>query len=344
MVEPDSLLARLVAGAGGSLTALTHVAELPARSARTVDWPSWVAPAVVSAFRRAGVDRPWSHQAEAAELVWSGRHVVVATGTASGKSLGYQLPVLTSLVSDRRGCALYLSPTKALCADQLRVVSALGLDDVRAAAFDGDTSLDERDWVRAHSRWVFSNPDMLHRTLLPRHTRWAGFFRRLRYVVLDECHSYRGVFGSHVALLLRRLRRVCALYGAAPTFVLASATVASPSSSASRLTGLSVTEVTSDGSPRGPRTVALWEPPLLPELAGENGAPVRRSAGAEAGRMLADLVLEGARTLAFVRSRRGAELTALRASSLLSSVSFELASRVSAYRAGFLPEERRALE
>ncbi len=224
------------------------------------------------------------------------------------------------------------------------MVSALGLDDVRAAAFDGDTSLDERDWVRAHSRWVFSNPDMLHRTLLPRHTRWAGFFRRLRYVVLDECHSYRGVFGSHVALLLRRLRRVCALYGAAPTFVLASATVASPSSSASRLTGLSVTEVTSDGSPRGPRTVALWEPPLLPELAGENGAPVRRSAGAEAGRMLADLVLEGARTLAFVRSRRGAELTALRASSLLSSVSFELASRVSAYRAGFLPEERRALE
>ncbi|MGI8815626.1 MAG: Zn-binding domain-containing protein [Pseudonocardia sp.] len=223
-------------------------------------------------------------------------------------------------------------------------MSALGLDDVRAAAFDGDTSLDERDWVRAHSRWVFSNPDMLHRTLLPRHTRWAGFFRRLRYVVLDECHSYRGVFGSHVALLLRRLRRVCALYGAAPTFVLASATVASPSSSASRLTGLSVTEVTSDGSPRGPRTVALWEPPLLPELAGENGAPVRRSAGAEAGRMLADLVLEGARTLAFVRSRRGAELTALRASSLLSSVSFELASRVSAYRAGFLPEERRALE
>jgi DEAD/DEAH box helicase domain-containing protein len=335
------LLARVIAGDGESLT---HVASLPEQPARTVGWPSWASGAVVDALRATGIDRPWSHQAQAAELAWSGRHVVLATGTASGKSLGYQLPVLTTLLTDRRASALYLCPTKALCADQLRAVSSLELDDVRAASFDGDTSLDERDWVRAHARWVFSNPDMLHRTLLPRHTRWASFFRRLRYVVLDECHSYRGVFGSHVALLLRRLRRVCALYGSSPTFVLASATVASPASSAGRLTGLEVVPITEDGSPRGPRTVALWEPPLLEELRGENGAPVRRSAGAEAGRLLADLVVEGARTLAFVRSRRGAELTALRASSLLAVVSRDLASRVSAYRAGFLPEERRALE
>jgi DEAD/DEAH box helicase domain-containing protein len=203
---------------------------------------------------------------------------------------------------------------------------------------------EERDWVRAHSRWVFSNPDMLHRTVLPRHARWASFLRRLRYVVVDECHAYRGVFGSHVALLLRRLRRLCARYGASPTFVLASATVARPEESAGRLTGLEVTAVTEDGSPRGPRTVALWEPPLLEELTGENGAPVRRSAGAEAGRMLADLVVEGARTLAFVRSRRGAEVTALRAARALAEVDPALVSRVSAYRAGFLPEERRALE
>jgi DEAD/DEAH box helicase domain-containing protein len=191
---------------------------------------------------------------------------------------------------------------------------------------------------------VFSNPDMLHRTLLPRHARWASFLRRLRYVVIDECHAYRGLFGSHVALLLRRLRRLCARYGANPTFVLASATVARPEESAGRLTGLEVTAVTEDGSPRGPRTVALWEPPLLEELTGENGAPVRRSAGAEAGRMLADLVVEGARTLAFVRSRRGAEVTALRAARALAEVDPSLVSRVSAYRAGFLPEERRALE
>lgn len=340
-VEPGSLLARVIAGDGESLT---HVASLPEQVARAVGWPSWVATPLVDALRAGGVDRPWSHQAQAAELAWSGCHVVLATGTASGKSLGYQLPVLTSLLTDRRATALYLSPTKALCADQLRAVSALGLEDVRAASFDGDTSYDERDWVRAHARWVFSNPDMLHRTLLPRHTRWASYLRRLRYVVLDECHSYRGVFGSHVALLLRRLRRVCALYRSYPTFVLASATVAAPSWSAGRLTGLDVAAVTEDGSPRGPRTVALWEPPLLAELRGENDAPVRRSAGAEAGRLLADLVVEGARTLAFVRSRRGAELTALRATSLLAAVSGDLASRVSAYRAGFLPEERRALE
>ncbi|MBO0873184.1 MAG: DEAD/DEAH box helicase [Pseudonocardia sp.] len=323
---------------------LTHVASLPARQAREVDWPAWAHPSAVSALGRAGLRRPWSHQVEASALARDGRHVVLATGTASGKSLGYQLPVLTALLEDPKATALYLAPTKALGNDQLRFVTGLGLADVRAAQFDGDTGLAERDWARAHARWLFTNPDMLHRTLLPRHARWGHFLRRLRYVVLDECHAYRGVFGSHVALLLRRLRRLCARYGSDPTFVLASATVAGPEESASRLTGVDVVAVTDDGSPRGPRTVALWEPPLLDELRGENGAPVRRSAGAEAGRMMADLVVEGARTLAFVRSRRGAELTALRAARALSEVDPVLAGRVSAYRAGFLPEERRALE
>ncbi len=185
---------------------------------------------------------------------------------------------------------------------------------------------------------------MLHRSVLPRHGRWAAFLRRLRYVVVDECHTYRGVFGSHVALLLRRLLRICARYGSRPTIVLASATVAEPAEFASRLTGRSVAAVTEDGSPGAGRTIALWEPPLLPELTGENGAPVRRAAGAEAARMLADLVLEGARTLAFVRSRRGAELTALGAQRVLAGVDPELVERVAAYRGGYLPEERRALE
>jgi DEAD/DEAH box helicase domain-containing protein len=342
--RPGGLLGRVLAGAAPGESPLTHVVELPARPADEVDWPDWAHPRAVAALTGLGVRRPWSHQVTAASLAHAGRHVVIATGTASGKSLAYQLPVLTGLLADPKATALYLAPTKALCADQLGAALACGLDELRAAAFDGDTALEERDWVRAHSRWVFSNPDMLHRTVLPRHAKWASFLRRLRYVVIDECHAYRGLFGSHVALLLRRLRRLCARYGSVPTFVLASATVADPAESASRLTGLPVVAVTEDGSPRGPRTVALWEPPLLEELTGENGAPVRRSAGAEAGRMLADLVVEGARTLAFVRSRRGAELTALRAARELAEVDPGLAARVSAYRAGFLPEERRALE
>lgn len=338
------LLRRVLAATPDSESPLTHSAVLAAQPASVVDWPHWAPPAVVAALRAAGVKAPWSHQVAAAEAAWRGEHVVLATGTASGKSLGYQLPVLSALALDPRATALYLSPTKALAADQLRSLSALSLPGLRAATFDGDTPLAERDWVRAHARWVFTNPDMLHRSILPAHNRWSGWLRRLRYVVVDECHTYRGVFGSHVALLLRRLRRVAARHGAHPVFVLASATAATPAASASALLGLPVTEVVRDGSPRGARTVALWEPPLLDSLSGENGAPVRRSAGAEAARLLADLVVEGARTIAFVRSRRGAELTALAARRMLTEVSAELAQRVAAYRGGYLPEERRELE
>ncbi|MDN5750309.1 MAG: DEAD/DEAH box helicase, partial [Pseudonocardia sp.] len=323
---------------------LRHVVSLPARAGDPVPWPEWVPGAVRQAFDRRGVASPWRHQAEAASLAFTGRDVVVATGTASGKSLVYQSAVLSRFAVDPRATALYLSPTKALAADQLRALRELGLPDVRPAALDGDTAMDERGWVRSHARWIFSNPDMLHRSVLPRHSRWATFLRRLDFVVIDECHTYRGVFGSHVALLLRRLLRVAARYGAHPTVVLASATVAEPAAFASRLTGRRVSAVTADSSPHAGRTVALWEPPLLPEVTGENGAPVRRAAGAESARMLADLVVEGARTLAFVRSRRGAELTALGAQRLLADVDPDLVPRVAAYRGGYLPEERRELE
>ncbi|WP_433274390.1 DEAD/DEAH box helicase [Actinosynnema sp. CS-041913] len=338
------LLDRVLAGVPAGESPLTHRADLPQRLASTTEWPSWAAAEVVSALVERGVPVPWRHQAQAAEHAWAGRHVVVATGTASGKSLAYQLPVLSAVHNDPKATALYLSPTKALGADQLRSVAELGVAGVRAASFDGDTPMAERDWVRAHANWVFTNPDMLHRGVLPNHARWIRFFRRLSYVVIDECHSYRGVFGSHVALLMRRLRRVARRYGADPVFVLASATVADPAASASRLVGVPCEAVTEDGSPRAGRTVALWEPPLLKELEGENGAPVRRSAGAETARILADLVVEGARSLAFVRSRVGAELTALGARRALSEVDPELATRVAAYRGGYLPEERRALE
>ncbi|EHR63523.1 DEAD/DEAH box helicase [Saccharomonospora cyanea] len=338
------LLTRATAGVPEERYPVTHIADLPARDARFTDWPDWVPGTVLDALRASGVDKPWNHQVEAASLARSGRNVVVATGTSSGKSLAYQLPVLSTLATDSKATALYLSPTKALAGDQLRSVSDMDVEGVRPARYDGDTPQSERAWVRDHARWVFSNPDMLHRGVLPAHPRWARFFRGLSYVVVDECHGYRGVFGSHVALLLRRLRRISRRYGADPVFVLASATTADPAEFATRLVGADCVAVTDDASPHGARTVALWEPPLLEELTGEHDAPVRRSAGAEAARILAELVIEGARTLAFVRSRRGAELTALGARRILAEVAPELADKVAAYRAGYLPEERRELE
>jgi DEAD/DEAH box helicase domain-containing protein len=335
------LLNRVVAGGEGG--PLTHVEQVPARAGRPTDWPGWAPSLLVERYAARGIAAPWEHQAAAAGLAWAGRSVVLATGTASGKSLAYQLPTLSRLLADDRATALYLAPTKALAADQLRSLRSLVLPAARAASYDGDTPIDERDWVRAHARLVLTNPDMIHRGILPAHARWSGFLRRLRYVVVDECHSYRGIFGSHVAHVLRRLRRVCASYGADPTFILASATVAAPAASASRLTGVEVAEVTDDASPRGGTAFALWEPPLT-GLTGEHGAPVRRSAGAETSRLLADLLVEGARTLAFVRSRRGAEIVALSARRLLAEAAPDLAPRVAAYRGGYLPEERRAVE
>ena len=341
--RPDTLLARLLADPSRR-ERVTHVEHVPARTGRRADWPAWADPLLVERLRLAGVERPWEHQVQAAELAHGGSSVVVATGTASGKSLAYLLPVLTDLLGDDRAAALYLAPTKALATDQLRAVRALNLMAVRAATYDGDTPREERDWVRRHGRLVLTNPDMLHRGVLPRHADWASFLRSLKYVVVDECHTYRGVFGSHVALVLRRLRRLCAKYGASPVFVLASATARDPEVSASRLTGLPVVPVTDDASPRGTTEFALWEPPLMPDYGGEHGAPVRRSATAETADLLADLVVEGARTIAFVRSRRGAEAVSLSARRALQEAAPALVQQVAAYRAGYLPEERRLLE
>ncbi|MEY8041183.1 DEAD/DEAH box helicase [Saccharopolyspora cebuensis] len=334
----------MLAGVAAGETPLRHAAHLPGNAGRTADWPEWAPEPLVEELRKRGAERPWSHQAAGAEAAHAGRHVVVATGTASGKSLAYQLPVLARLLDDPRATALYLSPTKALAADQLRTVEELGFREVRAAAYDGDTPRAERDWARAHGRWLFTNPDMLHFGVLPGHARWARFFRRLTHVVVDECHTYRGVFGSHVALLLRRLRRIARHYGADPVFVLASATVADPAELGERLVGAPCEAIIEDGSPRGARSVAFWEPPLLGEITGENGAPIRRSAGAETARLLADLVVEDARTLAFLRSRRGVEVAALTARRALSEVDESLVDKVAAYRGGYLPEDRRELE
>jgi DEAD/DEAH box helicase domain-containing protein len=335
----DGALLRRVTSGPRYQGQVTHVEHVPARVGRTSEWPSWVAPLLVDRLRVAGIEAPYEHQVEAATHAREGRHVVVATGTASGKSLAYLMPVVTAAVEDPKATTLYLSPTKALATDQVRAIRALTITQVRADTFDGDKATPEREWVRAHANLVLTNPDMLHRTLLPQHTRWSRFFKGLRYVVVDECHGYRGVCGSHVAHILRRLRRLCAKYGSDPVFVLASATVSSPEVSASRLVGAEVVAVTEDASPRGATEFALWEPPLTDV---ESGA--RRSAPAETADLLTDLVVGGVRTIAFIRSRRGAESIAAQTRRMLYEVSPELSDRVAAYRAGYLPEERRAIE
>src|ERR1700754_2885828 len=349
----SDLLAVALAGPAPGEHPLRHVAELPARSGRPHTWPEWAEADVIAAFTQRGISTPWSHQAQAAELAHAGRHVVLSTGTASGKSLAYQLPILNALAIDPRARALYLSPTKALGHDQLRAAHALTaavprLGDVAPTAYDGDSPSEVRRFARERSRWLFSNPDMVHLALLRNHARWAVFLRGLRYLVVDECHYYRGVFGSNVAMVLRRLLRLCARYSAdpalTPTVIFASATTAAPGATATELVGQPVEEIAEDASPQGARTVALWEPALRNDLTGENGAPVRRSAGSEAARVMADLVAEGAQTLTFVRSRRAAELTALGARARLDDIAADLSQTVASYRAGYLAEDRNALE
>ena len=340
----------------GRADRVTHVEIIAKREGITAPWPEWVDPVVRNRLAAAGIAELWSHQVEAANLAWHGQSVVVSTGTASGKSIAYLLPALTAARlgtnGGRRpasgpatagGTTLYLTPTKALAADQARALAALEVPGVFAATLDGDTPIESRDAARDHADYVLTNPDMLHRSILPRHHKWVRFLRALRFVVVDECHMYRGVFGSHVAQVLRRLRRICAYHGSDPVFVLASATTAHPEHSASRLTGVDVTAVASDGSPAGTKQFALWDPPI-DSARGEHGAPVRRSTLAEAADVAADLVVAGARTVAFVRSRRAAETVAALTRHRLTDIDETLRDQVAAYRGGYLPHERRELE
>jgi DEAD/DEAH box helicase domain-containing protein len=311
-----------------------HVEHLPARPGRPAPWPDWVPAQVTEVFARRGINAPWSHQAAAATHAHFGRNVIVSTPAASGKSLAYLTPALTAILAGET--VLYITPTKALAADQLAAINALGIPGLQAAVLDGDSSQNERAWARGHARYLLTTPDMLHRALLPGHARWSGFLSRLRYVIVDECHGYRGIFGSHVAHVLRRLRRVVAHHaGRAPVFVLASATLGSPGDCARLLTGLAAEEVTEDGSPRGPLAFALLEPPR----AGSRG---RRTATAQAADLLARLVREDIQTLAFVRSRHGAEAVAMAARKHLSDEG--AADQIAAYRSGYLAEDRRMLE
>ncbi len=332
---------------------VTHVEHVPERVAVVQPWPEWIDPQVRAVFEAQGIGTVWGHQAEAMEHLHAGRHVVISTGTASGKSLAFQAPALTAVVAGRAGSrlqghrrptVLYLAPTKALAADQLRRL-APAAQLVRAATVDGDNSREERLWARDHATYVLTNPDTLHHSILPGHERWARLLGGLTHVVIDECHHYRGVFGAHVAHIVRRLRRLCAHHGSDPLFVLSSATVADPEVFARRLTGLETAAVTADASPHGARTIALWEPPVIggtPD--GVDLAGIRRSATSEAAELMTDLVIGRVRTLAFVRSRRGAETVASTSQRLLAEVDPELVGRVATYRGGYLPEERRVLE
>jgi DEAD/DEAH box helicase domain-containing protein len=314
---------------------LAHVEVLPERLPEPEPFPE-LPPVLRERLALLGVEGLFPHQRRALSLLEDGRNVVVATGTASGKTLVYNLAFARTVLADEKRTALYLFPTKALARDQLRQVRDLRLPRIRAAVYDGDTPPAERPLIRRNANLVLTNPDMLHASILPGHPQWADFFLRLALVVVDEAHVARGVFGSHVAMVLRRLRRIAAHYGGHPQFVAASATIGNPAELAERLVGLPFEAVTEDASPRGERLFVLWNPPLVDEELG-----LRRSAVTEASWLLQRLVEGEVRTIAFCRTRRAAELVAEFARRGLPA---SLRGRVKAYRAGYLPEERRALE
>lgn len=349
--SPAVVLDRLAASAGRAAR-ITHTEHLPPRAGTHATWPDRIRPEVISAIGQAGIDHPWTHQAAAAEHALDGESVVISTGTASGKSLAYLAPVLSTLLdgshapNGRGTTALYLAPTKALAADQRRSVKALATplgSAIRPAVYDGDTPVEEREWVRQYANYVLTNPDMLHRGILPSHPRWASFLRALRFVVIDECHTYRGVFGSHVAQVLRRptppLRPLRLRSRLSPRLRHRRAPLRRRRAShrparqggrrrrvAQRGDGLRTLGTAADRSAR------------------REGAPVRRTATAETADLLTDLTVQGVRSVAFVRSRRGAELISVIAKERLAEVDRSLPGRVAAYRGGYLPEERRALE
>ncbi|MGE3619263.1 MAG: DEAD/DEAH box helicase [Acidimicrobiia bacterium] len=312
---------------------LVHLAELAPRPGRTATLDRPLPPALAGRFP----SPLWSHQVAAVDLARRGRAVVVATGPASGKSLCFQIPVAEAATAPiRPGTALLVYPTKALAHDQLRALVDREVPGLVAGAYDGDAGADERAWIRRNAGVVLTNPEMLHSGVLPHHERWATFLGRLRYVVVDELHAFRGTFGGHVAQVLRRLRRLALHHGADPTFIGCSATLGEPEVLASALWGSEVVAVTDDGAPRPARTVAVWQPPVVdPELG------TRASSAKEVAGVVSGLVSAGHTTLGFCRSRRATEVVA---ADVRRRLPRRLARRVQAYRGGLLAEERREIE
>jgi DEAD/DEAH box helicase domain-containing protein len=315
---------------------LAHLETVPGGDARVAPLPAELDPRVRDTLAARGLDALYEHQALAWEAAARGEHVIVTTGTASGKTLAFNLPVLDALAREPKTRALYLYPTKALAQDQARSVTALRVPGVRPAIYDGDTATERRWAIRRSANLVLTNPDMLHVGVLPHHDRWGDALANLRYVVVDEAHVYRGVFGSHVANVLRRLRRLARVYGSEPQFLLASATIANPGELARSLLGVDATVVDRDAAPRAERTVALWNPPLVdPELG------LRASPLGEASRLYAALVSRGLRTICFAKSRKAAELVHR---FTVERVDQEVGERLAPYRAGYTPGQRREIE
>jgi DEAD/DEAH box helicase domain-containing protein len=331
---------------------IAHVEEIPAQPARYQDLENGLAEPVRCALEGMGIERLFTHQASSIELVRKGHNVTVVTGTASGKTLCYNIPVVEELCQSQLATMLYIYPTKALAQDQLRALGRFSeSDDVNfmAGTYDGDTPTRLRRKLRDEGNVILTNPDMLHQGILPHHARWNRFFTHLRHVVIDEVHAYRGVFGSHVANVMRRLMRVCEHYGADPRFICCSATIANPREHAEDITGRPMKVIANNGAPRGARRFVLWNPPPLETAA--HGNPQQWRAGGdrksplwEAVHLLATLVREGVQTIAFVRTRLAAELVFKRCRDLLRKESRKLSEKVHAYRGGYLPEERREIE
>lgn len=320
---------------------LTAWREIPARPGRFAPIPSSVDPRLARALRKQGIESLYTHQAQAFESVRSGRHVVVVTPTASGKTLCYNLPVLDTLLAAPESRALYLFPTKALSMDQVHEVLGLvrALEaDIKAYTYDGDTPGDARRAIRTAGHIVVTNPDMLHTAILPHHTKWLRLFENLRYVVIDELHTYRGLFGSHMANVLRRLRRLCRFYGSAPQVICASATIGNPGELAGRLLEEEVVLIDDNGAPSGPRVFAFYNPPVINRELG-----IRRDAIGEAQRLAGEFVRNRIPLIAFARSRRAAELLTTGFKSLAADHNLP-PERIAGYRAGYLPSERRAIE
>ena len=315
---------------------VTYRGTEPARSGRAEPLPSTVHPSVAEALARRGVTDLYAHQVETWEAASRGESVVVTTGTASGKSLAFSLPVLDAIAREPAARALFLYPTKALAQDQARWLAGLGLRGLRPAVYDGDTPTERRAHIRRTANAILTNPDMLHVGVLPHHDRWGDVLHNLRVVVVDEAHVYRGVFGSHVANVIRRLRRLARAYGANPLFVLASATIANAGDLATRLTGLDVRVVDVDTSPRAERELVLWNPELVDAELGIRASPL-----GDASRLLAGLVDRGLRTICFTKSRKAAELVHRFASDRVDAAT---ARRLAPYRAGYTPEQRREIE
>ena len=319
---------------------ITGAFVLPAQEGRYAPLPPDLPPALAQALRQRGVDRLYSHQAEAWAATQTGAHVAVATPTASGKSLCYTLPVISAAMQSGAK-ALYLFPTKALAQDQVAELLELnqaGELGVKAFTFDGDTPGDARQAIRLHGDIVVSNPDMLHQAILPHHTKWAQFFENLRYVVIDEVHTYRGVFGSHVANVIRRLKRVCAFYGVTPQFILCSATIGNPQQHAEALIEDTVTAIVESGAPTGEKHVLLWNPPVVnPDLG------LRASARSQTNRIARLAIKSGLKTLVFAQSRSMVEVLTKYLKDVFDHDPRK-PPRIRAYRGGYLPTERRDAE